>query len=131
MDDPAVVRGFERVGDLARDRQRLRNRQRPARDEHREVVAVHQLHHQRAWSPGRAVPFEPVDVRDVGMVQRGERLRFAGEAGEAFVVRCKELGEHFDRDLTIELRVAGAIDLAHATGPERRHDFIGPESGAD
>jgi hypothetical protein len=29
-----------------------------------------------------------------------------------------------DRDLAIQLRVARAIDLAHAAGAERRDDFV-------
>ena len=32
MDDALLVRGFERLGDLPRDRQRFVERQRPARD---------------------------------------------------------------------------------------------------
>ena len=33
MDDAGVVRGFERIGDLPRDRQRLVERKRSAGDE--------------------------------------------------------------------------------------------------
>ena len=77
MDDPAVVRGFECVGDLARDRQRLRNRQRPARDQLREVSPSTSSITSARGLARLSHPFDPVDVRDVGMVQRSERLRFA------------------------------------------------------
>jgi hypothetical protein len=40
-----------------------------------QVLALDQLHHQRG-------PFEAIDLRDVGMIQRGERLGFTPEPGE-------------------------------------------------
>ena len=64
------------------------------------------------------------------MVQRGERLRFAREAREAFAVGGKELGQDLDRDAAIELRVAGAIDLAHAARTECADDLIRSQSTA-
>ena len=48
MDDPLLVRRFERLGDLLRDRQRLVERDRAARDALRQVVALDQFHHERA-----------------------------------------------------------------------------------
>jgi hypothetical protein len=38
--------------------------------------------------------------------------------------------QQLDGDLTIEPRVAGAIDLAHSAGPEGGHNLIGAESRA-
>ena len=46
MDDALLVRGFERVRDLLRDRQRLVERDRAPRDPLREIVAFDQLHHE-------------------------------------------------------------------------------------
>ena len=48
MNDPLLVRRFERLGDLLRDRQRLVERDRAARDPLREVLALDELHHERA-----------------------------------------------------------------------------------
>ena len=79
MDDPLLVRRFERLGDLLRDRQRFVERDRAARDSLREILALDQFHDERAHTAGF---FEAVDVRDVRMVQRGERLRFACEPRE-------------------------------------------------
>ena len=42
------MRGFERLGDLPRDRQRLVERHRPARDVRREILALDELHHERS-----------------------------------------------------------------------------------
>ena len=44
---PALVRRFERVRDLSRDRQRFVDRNRAPRDALREILAFDQLHHQR------------------------------------------------------------------------------------
>ena len=48
VDDALLVRGLERLGDLPRDRQRLGERHRAARDVRREVLALDELHHERA-----------------------------------------------------------------------------------
>jgi len=47
-----LVRCFERVGDLVRDRKRLIDRDRAARNPLRQVVALDQLHHERTDSVG-------------------------------------------------------------------------------
>ena len=67
MDDPLLVRGFERVGDLFRDRQRFVERNRPTRDPLREVFAFHQFEDQCLDAIG---VLDAVDVGDVRMVQR-------------------------------------------------------------
>ena len=46
MHDPLLVRGFERLGDLLRDRQRFVERNRAAGDALRQVVAFDQFHHE-------------------------------------------------------------------------------------
>ena len=48
---------------------------RGAADERGQILPVDQLHHDR-------VAFDPVDRRDVRMIERRERLRFAREARE-------------------------------------------------
>ena len=47
VDDPLLVRGFERLGDLPRDGQGLIERDRAAGDALRQVLALDQLHDQR------------------------------------------------------------------------------------
>ena len=49
-----------------------------------------------------------------GMIQRGERLRFALEAREPVGIACEGVGQDLDRDIAIQLRIARAIHLAHA-----------------
>jgi hypothetical protein len=48
MDDAELVRGFECVGDLFGDRQRLGERYWPSCDARRQVLAVDELHDDRA-----------------------------------------------------------------------------------
>jgi len=45
------------------------------------------------------------------MVERREHLRFAREARDAIDVERERFGQHFDRDVAIELRVTRAIHL--------------------
>ena len=80
MDDALLVRGLEGLGNLLRDERGLRERGRPARDDLQQVLALDQFHHEGV-DVRRAVRGldHAVDLRDVRVVQRGKRLRFAGE----------------------------------------------------
>ena len=128
MDDPFPVRRVECLGDLTRDRERLGDGQRPAGQTIGERRPFDELEDQR----GHAVRFfEPVDRADVRMVERREQARFAREAGAALGIGREVRRQDLDRDVTTELAVARAIDLAHATGAERRHDRVRAEVPAD
>lgn len=48
------------------------------------------------------------------MVELSEKLSFALEAREAFLVLRELLRQDLDRDLALQLRVGGAIHLTHA-----------------
>ena len=127
VNDALFVRGFERLGDLLRDGQRLVERDRAPRDALRQVLALDELHHQRGDAP---TFFEPVDARDVRMVQRGEGLGFAREPRQAVGIMRERFGQDLDRDVTIQLRVARAEDLPHAAFADRRDDFVDAEARA-
>ena len=72
MDDALLVRRLERLGDLLRDRQRVVERNRAARDPLRQIVTLDEFHDEGAHPAGF---FEAVDVRDVRVIQGRERLR--------------------------------------------------------
>ena len=74
MDDPLLVRRFERLRDLPRDRQGLVERDRAARNALREIVALDELHHEGVHARRF---LEAVDRGDVRMIQRREGLRLA------------------------------------------------------
>ena len=110
MDDPLLMRRFEGFGDLLRDRQGFVDGDRSVRDAIRQGRPLDEFEHQRL---GALRFFQPVDVPDVGMVQRGEDLGFALEAGQAVGISGERLGQDFERHVAVELRVAGAVDLTH------------------
>ena len=59
MDDALLVRGFERLGDLRRDRQRLIERDRATRDALREILALDEFHHEGGHAPASSRPWMP------------------------------------------------------------------------
>ena len=64
------------------------------------------------------------------VIQRGEELRLAPEARDAFRIVAEAIRHEFDRDVPSKLRVVGTIDFAHPAAAERRDDFIGAEAKA-
>ena len=68
MDDPFLMRGVERGGNLARDRERLGNRQSPARQTIGERRSFDELENER-----RDAIFQSEDRADVRVVQRCSR----------------------------------------------------------
>ncbi len=64
MNDAQLVRRFQRFSNLPRNRQCFIERDRPARDPLREILALDQFHHECTDAIGF---FQAVDVRDVGM----------------------------------------------------------------
>ena len=64
---------------------------------------------------------DAVDRGDVRVIQRGEHARFALEARQAIRDRPRTTSrQDLERDVAPQLRVARAIDLAHAAGAEQR-----------
>ena len=67
------------------------------------------------------------DRQDVGMQKRRNRVRFALEPRQRFWIGRRGGSNDLDCDVTIQTRVAGAIDLAHAARSERRQDRVRPK----
>ena len=65
MNDPLLVGGFERFGNLRRDRERLVDRNRPVRD----PIGERWPSTSSMTSAGSVGPLQAVDLRDVRMVQ--------------------------------------------------------------
>jgi len=137
-----LVRGVEGVGNLHREVERLRERQGPSAEAHGEGLAREVLHHEivhRGWELGarrqafktrRSINADVVERADAGVRERGNRARLAFEARAAFRVGAEFLRENLDRDRTVEAGVAGAVNLAHASGANQRPDLVGPEPRA-
>ena len=76
MDDVVLVCELEGGGHLLRDLQCLRYPEWTGGETLVEILAIHQLHHER----GRTAGFlEPMDVRDIRMIERRQQLGFALE----------------------------------------------------
>ena len=127
MDDAVLVRRFERFGDLSRDGQCLIERDGTARDPLRKVLTFDQFKNE-----GRDAIhfFQAVDVRDVGVIERGEDMSFATETCEPIRIAGDTGQQHLDRHVPVQLRVPCAIHLAHTAGAECGDNFVRPKPGA-
>ena len=67
---------------------------------------------------------------DVRVGQAGDRPGFTLEPLAALGIRRQRGRQNLDGDVAIQPRVAGPIDLSHATGAERPEDLEGAESRA-
>jgi hypothetical protein len=61
------------------------------------------------------------------VVQRRENSRFPLEASEPLRIACERTRKNLDRYVAAELGIAGAIHLAHASGPDEAADLIDAE----
>jgi hypothetical protein len=73
--------------------------------------------------------FESVNDGDIGMVQRGEGLGFPLEAREPVGVVCECLGQDLDRDVPVQLCVAGTIHPAHGAFTDLGGDLVRTDAG--
>ena len=127
MDDAFLVRGLERLRDLARDLERHVERQWSAGETIGQRRPVDELHHDGVQAAG---DFEAVNRGDVRMVQGGEQARLPLQARDALRIAGQRRRQHLDGHLAMESRVEGAIHLAHAAGIERPQDAVRSELDA-
>ena len=71
-----------------------------------------------------------MNLRDVRMVQRGQRPGLAFEPRQPFRVVGEMVGQYLDGHLAPERRVLGAIHLSHAARAEWGDHFVGTETRA-
>ena len=127
MDDAALVSGIERLDDLTSHGQHFFDRQHTSAGHAiGECATLDEFEDEGADT---LVFLDAVNRRDARMVQRGEHLCLALEAGQPIRVPRERERQHLERDVPVETRVAGTVDLAHATRPQRRDDLVGTETG--
>ena len=100
VDDPLLVRLFERLRDLQREGKALSQGKRPGFEALGERRAFDELHDE---GPDAAALLEAEDRGDVRVMKLREELRLALEAGEALLVLGEGRGQHLDRDLALQL----------------------------
>ena len=65
------------------------------------------------------------------MVQAGEDLCFSLEPRKAIRISRKRLGQDLERDLPVQLRIGGLIDLAHAPLADEGGDVVMGDARSD
>ena len=122
--DPFVVGGRQTARDLDADIDRLAGRQRSVLQPARQRLTFEQLRDD----VGRVLMRpDVVDRQQIGAVQRGCRPRLELESPQPVRVAGERRRQHLDGHVAPEPVVSGPVDLAHAAGPERGHDFVRPE----
>ena len=104
MDDALLVRGFERIRNLPRDRHGVTDGNRAARDQIGECFAFNELEDDARQVLGL---LEAVDGGDVGMIQCREQLRFTLETSQSLGILREGVGQDLDCDVALQPRAAG------------------------
>ena len=73
---------------------------------------------------------EVVHRQDVGVLERRQRPRLCLEATQTSGLPRGLVGKNLDRHFSAEAAVAGAVDLSHAAGADRRQDLVGSQPGS-
>ena len=114
--------GFvEGVGDLRAVLEHVVQGQRPLDEALFERFAFQALHNDEIDS---ILVADIMENADIGMIQAGYGFGFAFEALSGLGVRGQVVGQDLDCDLAVEAGVAGTVNFSHATGAERRDDFV-------
>ena len=111
------MRRFQGFGNLPGNGQCLVRPDRPLRDALGECRGLRPAPSRGRGTPSR--PFEAIDLRDVGMIERGKRLRLPVEAGQPLGVMSESVGQNLDGDLTPKRGIERAIDFTHPARAER------------
>jgi len=69
-----------------------------------------------------------MDLEQIGVGERGQCPCFTTKSLDPTRLGSDFIGKDLDRDLTVELGVAGAPHLTHPTGPDGAEDFIPAET---
>src|SRR5215468_6834072 len=96
-------------------------RDRPPGDELPQLVALEELHHDEQVAVRLA---EVVDGHHVGMTELGACLRLTEEPGPELVGVIALGGDDLQGNQTVEDRVVGLVDAAHAAAADSLEDPI-------
>ncbi len=116
-------RVIERARDRPQELDRLLQLHRPAQAV-RERAAFHQLEDEEGDT---ALLAEIEDIEDVGVVQASHRSCFLLEAIAVSVVFGEEIGQDFDRDISIEGVVVGPVHGRHPAAADLADDPVGTQ----
>jgi len=114
VNDTGFMCSFSCFDDLLGNRQGFVERNRTPRDPISQRRPLDQFKHQRTGVLGF---FNAVNGRDVRMIEAGEDLGFALEAGQSIRIGREGVGKDLQRDFAVEAGVGRAIRLPHAARP--------------
>ncbi len=63
------------------------------------------------------------------MIERREHLCFAAKPREPIGIAGQQVRQHLQRDLAVQFRIAGAVDLAHAAGADGGNNLVWAQPG--
>jgi hypothetical protein len=126
MNDAALVGHVEPHRDVPGDRDRFGQTDSVLRDSFGERRALDEFEDEHL--DARGVFFKAVNLPDVGVVERRQRLRFAHETRPATGIVLLYGAKNLQRYITVQFRVARAIDFAHATNAQQRDDLVGADA---
>ncbi len=127
MDHALPVSRFKCFGDLLRNIESVFGGHGSSLEVASQCLTLDVFEHKEP----RSVRFvEAIDGGDVGVVERSQQLGLALEASNPLLIPRHQLGQHLDRDFSIQLGISGKVDLAHATRTQRRDNLVRTEFGA-
>ena len=128
MDDAFFVSGLDTASHLLEERKRLFERERSLCDPLSQSLALDELHHEKRCA---ALVLEPVQRRDVRVIQRRENVSLALEALKALLVLSHMARQYFDRNVPAELGVMGAEYFTHTAFADLLQDAVVAERLSD
>jgi hypothetical protein len=128
MNDPFLVRGFQSLGNLAKDAEAPVHGETAAGNPLREGLSEGHLHHE-ILDPLRLLEAE--EGRDVGVVQRSEKVRLPIEPRDLLSIAREELGQELQRHVSSERRIPSPVDGSHAAFAELLDDLVVAEPSPD
>ena len=123
--DALRMRGLERFAYLQGQPDRFIRRKRAAGQHEVERLAFDKLHDDGGDPIGL---LEVEHLRDVWMAEAAQHARFALESTQSIGIARDGRRQDFQRDVTIQTRLACAINLAHASNANERDDFVRTET---
>ena len=129
VDDPAVVGGPQRVGQLEQDLEPDRAVEAPFPEERRERRPIQELHHDVV--PGGREQREVVRGYDVLVTDEVDGSRLVVETADQLRARAHRLVQELDRDLAADDGVLAEVDRAHTAPAEQPAHLEAPDHGAD
>ena len=124
VDDVLPMRRRQRAGQRNRNVEKAHLRQSAVRNYLVERGPLDELHR---YERNGIVFLDGEDGDDVRVVQRSDGLGLASEAREPVCVPRDGIRKSLQRHITIQFRVARAVDLTHATSAEQGKNLVGAE----